>query len=175
MTGNTNDLLWPHFMPLWQDLLAASTTDILVAGGYGLFLKQLWLACGDGPATVVPMQNWMDATPRVTKDVDLVLGLDIVGNESTQQSVIGALRRNNFEVSDQPPEQRWKFLKRLEDNQKIIVELHSPRPLAGTTNIKATEKRVSISRRWAVGAFTAKRTRKRSDRTYTLSFFHSAK
>jgi hypothetical protein len=37
-----DDLLWPHFQPLWRDLVAASSTNILVAGGYGLFLKQRW-------------------------------------------------------------------------------------------------------------------------------------
>jgi hypothetical protein len=70
-----DDLLWPHFMPLWQDLRAASSTGILIAGGYGLFLKQRWLSEGTPPRTVVPIQNWRDAIPRVTKDVDLVLGL----------------------------------------------------------------------------------------------------
>ena len=68
-----DDLLWPHFSPLWQDLGAVSSTDILVAGGYGLFLKQRWLSEESSSRTVVPIQNWRDATPRVTKDVDLVL------------------------------------------------------------------------------------------------------
>lgn len=39
-----DDLLWPHFQPLWRDLVAACSTNILVAGGYGLFLKQRWLS-----------------------------------------------------------------------------------------------------------------------------------
>ena len=58
MIDQTDDLLWPHFSPLWKELSAASPTGILVAGGYGLFLKQQWLVEADGPATVVPMQNW---------------------------------------------------------------------------------------------------------------------
>ena len=35
----TDDPLWPHFEPLWNDLLKMSSR-LLVAGDYGLFLKQ---------------------------------------------------------------------------------------------------------------------------------------
>lgn len=45
---------------------AAASTNTLVAGGYGLFLKQRWLSEGFKSRTVVPIQNWRDATPRVT-------------------------------------------------------------------------------------------------------------
>ena len=48
-----DDLLWPHFQPLWRDLVAASSTNILVAGGYGLFLKQRWLSSSASLPTVV--------------------------------------------------------------------------------------------------------------------------
>ena len=55
-----DDLLWPHFRPLWRDLVAACSTNILVAGGYGLFLKQRWLSNTVGLPTVVPIQTgWM--------------------------------------------------------------------------------------------------------------------
>lgn len=104
-----DDLLWPHFSPLWHDLGVASSTDILVAGGYGLFLKQRWLSEGSRSRTVVPIQNWRDAIPRVTKDVDLVLGLDLIKNAALQKSIITALNKNGFEASDRAHEQRWKF------------------------------------------------------------------
>lgn len=32
-----NDLLWPHFQPLWRDLAAASSTNILLADGYSRY------------------------------------------------------------------------------------------------------------------------------------------
>jgi hypothetical protein len=108
-----DDILWPHFQPLWRDLFAASSTNILVAGGYGLFLKQRWLSSSASLPTVVPIPNWLDATPRVTKDVDLVLGLDLIKDASHQKSVVSALTQNGFEASDRESERRWKFLKRL--------------------------------------------------------------
>jgi len=137
-----DDLLWPHFLPLWRDLGAASSTNILIAGGYGLFLKQRWLSSAASLRTVVPIQNWLDATPRVTKDVDLVLALDLIKDAGHQKSVITALNQNGFEASDRAHEQRWKFIKRLQGNQLIVVEMHAPRPDPGVTGITATDKRV---------------------------------
>jgi hypothetical protein len=137
-----DDLLWPHFLPLWQDLRAASSSDILIAGGYGLFLKQQWLSEETRPQTVVPIQNWKDATPRVTKDVDLLLGLDLIKDATLQKSVVGALTKNGFEASDRPHERRWKFLKRLQDNRMIVIEMHSQRPDPGEVGVIATAKRV---------------------------------
>jgi hypothetical protein len=92
-----NDLLWPHFMPRWRDRLTAASTSNLVAGGHGLFLKQRSLLNVARLPTVLPIQNWLDATPRVTKDVDLVLGLDLIKDERHQKSVITALTQNGFE------------------------------------------------------------------------------
>ncbi|MDM4015242.1 hypothetical protein [Roseiconus lacunae] len=138
-----DDLLWPHFQPLWRDLVAASSsTNILVAGGYGLFLKQRWLSSSASLPTVVPIQNWLDTTPRVTKDVDLVLGLDLIKDASHQKSVVSALTQNGFEASDRQSEQRWKFLKRLSGNRLLIVEMHAQRPDPDLDGITATDKRV---------------------------------
>jgi len=120
-----DDLLWPHFQPLWRDLVAACSTNILVAGGYGLFLKQRWLSSSASLPTVVPIPNWLDTTPRVTKDVDLVLGLDLIKDASHQKSVVSALTQNGFEASHRAHEQRWKFLKRLSGDQLIVVAKHA--------------------------------------------------
>jgi hypothetical protein len=90
----------------------------------------------------VPIQNWLDATPRVTKDVDLVLGLDLIKDAGHHKSVITALNQNGLEASDHALEQRWKFIKPLQDNQLIIVEMHAQRPDPGMAGITATDKRV---------------------------------
>jgi hypothetical protein len=137
-----DDLLWPHFRPLWRDLVAACSTNILVAGGYGLFLKQRWLSSSASLPTVVPIPNWLDTTPRVTKDVDLVLGLDLIKDASHQKSVVSALTQNGFEASHRAHEQRWKFLKRLSGDQLIVVEMHAQRPDPNLDGITATDKRV---------------------------------
>lgn len=137
-----DDVLWPHFLPLWKDLHTASSTNILIAGGYGLFLKQQWLSEGTPPRTVVPIQNWRDAIPRVTKDVDLVLGLDLIRDATLQKSVSAALNTNGFQASDRPHERRWKFIKRLQDDRTIVIEMHSRRPSPGEVGVVATDKRV---------------------------------
>ena len=36
-----DDLLWAHFQPLLRDLVAACSTNILVAGGYARGLTNL--------------------------------------------------------------------------------------------------------------------------------------
>ncbi|AMV30486.1 hypothetical protein VN12_00120 [Pirellula sp. SH-Sr6A] len=136
-----DDLLWPHFQPLWKDLVVTSSTSILVAGGYGLFLKQRSLSSSASLPTVVPIPNWLDTTPRVTKDVDLVLGLDLIKDASHQKSVVSALKQNGFDASDRESEQRWKFLKRLAEDQLIVVEMHAQRPDASVDGITATDKR----------------------------------
>jgi hypothetical protein len=137
-----DDLLWPHFLPLWRDLVVTSSTNILVAGGYGLFLKQRWLSNSASLPTVVPISNWLDTSPRVTKDVDLVLGLDLIRDASHQKSVVSALTQNGFEASVRAHEQRWKFLKRLSGNQLIVVEMHAQRPVHDLDGITSTDKRV---------------------------------
>ena len=42
MSDGVQDELWPHFFPLCKDLRAIAP-GFLLAGGYGLFLKQQWL------------------------------------------------------------------------------------------------------------------------------------
>jgi hypothetical protein len=70
--GN-KDPLWSHFHPLWTDLSRVASDDLLVAGGYGLYLKQRFLLANPALPIAVPLDRWLDATPRVTKDLDLVL------------------------------------------------------------------------------------------------------
>ncbi len=70
MNDGAQDELWPHFAPLWAELRAVAP-GLLLAGGYGLFLKQRWLVsqlpsigAGDRARILVPMHRWNDQTPR---------------------------------------------------------------------------------------------------------------
>jgi hypothetical protein len=74
----------------------------IVCCGYSVFLKQRWLSSSANLPTVVPISNWLDATPRVTKDVDVFLGLDLIKDASYQKSVVSALTQHGFEASDRP-------------------------------------------------------------------------
>ena len=78
-----DDPLWAHFKPLWLDFEKAGGA-ILVAGGYGLFLKQQWLLESDTERIVIPLEGWQDAVPRATKDMDLVVSLDLISESSVR-------------------------------------------------------------------------------------------
>ena len=136
-----NDELWAHFQPLWQDFLAIGR-DVLVAGGYGLFLKQQWLLQQDAPEIVLPLSRWQDATPRVTKDLDLVVGLDLVADQTRNEQLLSALSAQGFCVSENPAGKRWQFVKELGDRRRVIAELHTPSPSAGYENLKTDGIRV---------------------------------
>jgi hypothetical protein len=137
-----DDFLWEHFLPVWRDFGTNSAGSILIAGGYGLFLKQQWLKQVGNIPTVIPFQNWIDTEPRVTKDVDLIVGLDLIKDSSQQKTVLSSLSKNGFEPSDRPHEQRWKFIKRIQGDRSIVVEMHASKPERGMTGIIATDKRV---------------------------------
>lgn len=138
-----NDLLWPHFRPLWQSLKAHGNESVLVAGGYALFLKHQWLLehGGDKPI-VVPFERWQDDTPRVTKDMDLVLGLDLISNKERHEPVLQALEENGFNVSEKPSGQRWQFVKEVAPDKNVLLEFHAPMPEEGAENLKVTPMRV---------------------------------
>lgn len=68
MVGIDDDILWPHFRPLWFELRDLGAGEILIAGGYGLYLKQLWLGGNRELQIVIPLEQWVDAAPRVTND-----------------------------------------------------------------------------------------------------------
>ncbi|MBL8813149.1 MAG: hypothetical protein JNM43_23475 [Planctomycetaceae bacterium] len=143
MTGDgLQDPLWEHFSPLWTDLSPIASDDLLVAGGYGLYLKQRFLRANPTLPIVVPLDRWLDATPRVTKDLDLVIGLQLIAAQERHQSILDALNRNGFRVSDRPSGRRWQFVKTLLDSRVVLVELHAPRPENSHPTVMATEQRV---------------------------------
>jgi len=122
-----NDPLWNHFKPLWLDFAKAGD-GVLVAGGYGLFLKQQWLLGSGKQPIVVPFENWPNAAPRATGDMDLVVALDLISDETANKQLFDALDRQNFEVSRTPHGKRWQFFKEIGDDQHVLVELHAPLP-----------------------------------------------
>ena len=87
------DLLWAHFRPLWIDLVDSGGKDLLVAGGYGLFLKQNWLFRNQETPSLVPIAQWTTNEPRVTKDLDLVVSLDVIAEEQSHRGVLSALAK----------------------------------------------------------------------------------
>ena len=136
-----NDELWEHFKPLWNDFQAVDGS-ILVAGGYGLYLKQQWLRQQSDPVIVVPLSRWLDASPRVTKDLDLVIALDLIADQAKNRQMLSALEAQGFRVSEIPGGKRWQFVKHLENDRRVIAELHASTPSDEHTLLKADKIRV---------------------------------
>lgn len=135
------DELWEHFKPLWNDFQAIDG-NILVAGGYGLYMKQQWLLLQTDPEIVVPLSRWLDTTPRVTKDLDLVIGLDLIADEARNGQMMSVLKAQGFCVSEKPGGKRWQFVKELGNDRLVIAELHASTPSVEHTHLRADKIRV---------------------------------
>jgi hypothetical protein len=129
--------MWQEFKPLWIGMRATGGR-LLVAGGYGLFLKQHWLRSNAAVPIIVPLPRWGDSVPRVTKDLDLVVGLDIISAAQSQQLMAIALRERGFEAKHP----RWQFEKKLDDDRSIIVDLHAAVPASKHPNLQMDKLRV---------------------------------
>ena len=134
------DEMRPFFGPLLSDLLHERDGGILVAGGYGLFLKQSWLLQNPELPTVVPINQWLDNSPRVTKDLDLVVGLDVISDESAHTQVLQIIEKHGFKVSEKYP--RWQFIKELSQERRVILELHAQLPPRAGAGLAVEQTRI---------------------------------
>ncbi len=71
------------------DAALGSETTLLIGGGYGLFLKQLYLADDPGIRTLFTREDLPDA--RTTNDIDLILRAEIVTDSESMRSIRTAL------------------------------------------------------------------------------------
>ena len=131
--------MWPEFKTLWVGLRQADG-QLLLAGGYGLFLKQAWLTANPGIPTVVSLDRWLDVTPRVTKDIDLVVSLDVIAQAEANKRMTDVLAQNGYAVSAANP--RWQFEKTLSPEHRILLDLHAPRPSDAHAHLSADRSRV---------------------------------
>jgi hypothetical protein len=135
------DDMWPHFAPLWMDLRAIAP-GLLLAGGYALFLKQQWLIAkaNDITRTLVAIEHWIDAIPRVTNDLDFVVELDLIASQEDQRLLSEALEKHQFCVV--PKNSRWQFAKQVNDAHQIVVDFHAAPPLMERDDVRVQSRRV---------------------------------
>lgn len=150
MSDGVQDELWPHFVPLWTDLRAIAPR-LLLAGGYGLFLKQQWLVSqlrSLGAAaevrTLVPLHRWKDQTPRVTKDFDFIAGLDLIASPEEQHRLHVALEKHDFKVV--PANARWQFEKKIGAGRSVVLDFHAPSPAGTRGDLRVQSRRVKPHR-----------------------------
>lgn len=134
-----DDAMWAEFQPLWRDL-GENHGGVLIAGGYGLFLKQVWLSENLAASIVVPFERWSDGTPRVTNDFDLVLDLELISQAEANRKFAAALRQNGYAPTDRNP--RWQFEKSVRPGRKVIVDLHASPPAKGRPNLSVDRIRI---------------------------------
>lgn len=137
MTSTTAGPMWLEFKAFWPGIRRAGSS-VLVGGGFGLILKQIWLGMNTGIRTVVPLAHWLDSTPRVTKDCDIVVGLDLIGSREAQSQVARVLAMCGFEATEQNP--RWQFQKVLGGRGGMCVEFHSRLPKPDETGHIKTDR-----------------------------------
>ncbi|MBK5256672.1 MAG: hypothetical protein JJE39_11615 [Vicinamibacteria bacterium] len=76
----------------------------------------------------------------MTKDLDIVVGLELIADEATHRGIQTALAKQGFAASERNP--RWQFEKRLSESHTVIVELHARRPAQDTPHLKADRYRI---------------------------------
>jgi hypothetical protein len=121
----SDDPMWNEFRPLWSRMLVAGN-QVHLAGGYGLFLKQRWLLANRSEPIIIPVEKWQDPTPRVTNDLDIIIGLDLLASKEAQRAIVEAMQENYFTVVEKNP--RWQFQKQLDPDRRILVDLHAELP-----------------------------------------------
>ncbi|MGD9874998.1 MAG: hypothetical protein AB7T27_12135 [Kiritimatiellia bacterium] len=130
--------MWPEFASLWPDLRAIGGDSVVLAGGYGLFLKQTWLPAHPEVPTIIPLARWVDSTPRGTNDFDFVVGVGLIASAELQTKVRALLAARGFK----PKDPMWQFEKPLGDGRSIIVDIHAPHPADADKRVKVEQRRV---------------------------------
>jgi hypothetical protein len=129
-----------EFLLIWSAMQANGIAPLAVAGGYGLLLKQRWLSQQASPDILVPFERWTNPNPRATKDFDLVIDLDFLKDEKSQELMTDLLKKLEYVVTAENP--RWQFEKSITENKKIIVEFHAESPAADTIGLESCRIRV---------------------------------
>jgi hypothetical protein len=87
-----------------------SQIDLIVGGGYGLYLKQLHLRDHREIQTLFPLDDLPPA--RTTQDIDLILRADVVTSSASMRPIRAALDRLEFQVIESA--KYMQFEKRLQ-------------------------------------------------------------
>ena len=99
------------------DSALGGNADLLLAGGFGLYLKQLHLESTKA-RTLLPASRWPRA--RTTEDIDIFLRAEIVADASQMAHYRAALDRLEFKVD---AEAKWLKFRRSVKGQNVVVDL----------------------------------------------------
>lgn len=139
-TMNAPDHPRQEFLNIWRTMHDEGIAPLSVAGGHGLLLKQEWLVTHPTPDMLIPLDRWINPSPRATKDIDFLIDLDFLQDRNSQEKIASVLTGLGYEATAENP--RWQFAKTVERNRRVIVELHCEQPLSGTPNLNISGHRV---------------------------------
>jgi hypothetical protein len=104
-------------LDLWH-AMGDTADQVLLGGGYGLYLKQQQMAQA-GVDTLIPAELWPE--PRTTQDLDLLLAAEVVGDAASMQTVRYALDALGFAVV--PEREYLQFERKVGPAQVVKVDL----------------------------------------------------
>lgn len=104
------------------DAALESSIQLIVGGGYGLYLKQLYLKDNSGIRTLFPVDRL--PTARTTQDIDLILSAEVVTDSESMHPIRQALDGLSFEVV--PGAEFMQFVKSMGPGSVKIDLLAGP-------------------------------------------------
>lgn len=118
--------------------LGGESQRVLLAGGYGLYLKQLHLA-EVGRNTLIPVELW--PAPRATQDLDLVLSTEIVADAKAMQTVRTTMDQLGYVVVE--GSEYLQFNRTISGTQVVKIDLLTAQldVLRGNPLIKTDSRR----------------------------------
>ncbi len=111
------DPLSTSMLDLWH-AMGDAAGQVLLGGGYGLYLKQQQMAEA-GVDTLIPAALWPE--PRTTQDLDLLLTAEVVGDAASMQIIRNALDALGFAVV--PEREYLQFERKVGVTQVVKVDL----------------------------------------------------
>lgn len=99
------------------DQALGSNANILLGGGFGLYLKQQHLETSQAN-TLLPVSIW--PTPRTTEDIDLFLSAEVVASAESMDKYKQALQQLAFEVVEQA---KWMKFSRSVYGKEVLIDL----------------------------------------------------
>ena len=126
-------VLRTHLLDLLHELRGKGI-DLILGGGYGLYLKQKHLE-GEGLTTLLRPEVW--PPPRATNDLDLFLRVEVITDTGRMQVLRTALERLGY----QPHVEYMQFVKALGPGKQVKVDL-----LVGPDVLKADPSKVRIKK-----------------------------
>jgi len=109
---------------------------LLLCGGYGLYLKQVYLQETVSSKTVIDGELW--PAPRATQDLDILLTVEVVASIHRMQSIKAALDRLGYTAI--PRAKYMQFAKPLGDGRDVKVDILTGSREAYSSDLKVKEK-----------------------------------